>query len=78
MEVAVLTLEPAQVHEGTPGGAGSRGQVYVVRGTLLAGPVERVTELAPGDYASFPTDVPHTFEARRHPVRALVLTESRR
>jgi hypothetical protein len=36
--------------------------------------VERVTELTNGDYASFPTDVPHVFETERTGARALVLT----
>jgi transcriptional regulator with XRE-family HTH domain len=53
---------------------GSRAHVYVLQGKLITGPVERPTELAPGDYASFPADVPHAYEAVRHPARALVLT----
>jgi hypothetical protein len=48
--------------------------VYVLEGRLIAGPVERVTELTSGDYASFPVDVPHVYETGRTPARALVLT----
>ena len=47
---------------------------YVLEGKLIAGPVERVTELSAGDYASFPVDAPHLFEAGRKPARALLLT----
>ena len=32
-------------------------------------------ELASGDYASFPADVPHVYEAARHPARALIVTQ---
>jgi quercetin dioxygenase-like cupin family protein len=57
-----------------PATAGTRAGVYVLEGKLIAGPVERVTELAAGDYASFPVDVPHLFETERIRARALVLT----
>jgi len=46
----------------------------VLEGKLIAGPVERMTELAPGDYASFPVDGPHMYETERTGARALVLT----
>jgi quercetin dioxygenase-like cupin family protein len=46
----------------------------VLEGKLIAGPVERVTELSAGDYASFPIDVPHVYETGRAAARALLLT----
>ena len=73
LAVSEVSLAAGQVHEAEPQPAGSRAHVYVIAGKLIAGPVERVTELGTGDYASFPADVPHTFEARRHPARALLL-----
>ena len=74
IELAELEWEPRRVHEPEPRSAGSRAHVYVLAGKLIAGPVEHVTELAAGDYATFPIDVPHLYEARRSPARALVLT----
>ena len=65
---------PRQRDESEPGPAGARGGVYVVEGRLIAGPVERVTELTIGDYASFPIDVPHVYETERTGARALILT----
>lgn len=65
---------PRESEEPAPGPAGVRAGVYVLEGKLIAGPVERVTELAPGDYASFPVDVPHVYETERTGARALVLT----
>jgi transcriptional regulator with XRE-family HTH domain len=68
------TWEPRQLEEPEPGPDGSRAGVYVLEGKLIAGPVERVTELSAGDYASFPVDVPHVFETGRPAARALILT----
>jgi transcriptional regulator with XRE-family HTH domain len=74
LELAELELAPQQGYEPEPNRAGSRAHVFVLQGKLIAGPSERITELAPGDYASFPTDVPHLYETRRGPARALVLS----
>ena len=76
LELVELALEPHHVHEPDPREAGSRAHVYVLQGKLIAGPAERITELAPGDYASFPIDVPHLYETRRTASRALVLSQS--
>lgn len=73
--VSELALQPRQVYEPKPLAADARAHVYVVQGKLIAGPLERVTELAAGDYASFPADVPHAYESGRHPARALLLTQ---
>ena len=74
LELAERAWSPRRVEEPDVGPAGARLGVYVLEGKLIAGPVERVTELSPGDYASFPTDVPHLFETQRAGARALVLT----
>jgi transcriptional regulator with XRE-family HTH domain len=66
--------DPHQVEEVEPAEAGTRAGVYVLDGKLIVGPVERVTELGAGDYASFPVDVPHVYETGRTRARALVLT----
>ncbi|HEY5344325.1 MAG TPA: hypothetical protein VIJ66_11795 [Solirubrobacteraceae bacterium] len=47
--------------------------MLVLHGKLIAGPVERISELTTGDYVSFPADTPHVFEAGRTPVRALII-----
>ncbi len=72
--LAERAWEPHQVEEPEPAVAGTRVGVYVLEGKLIAGPVERVTELAKGDYASFQVDAPHMFETERARARALVLT----
>lgn len=74
IDLSVRAWEPRQLDEPELGPAGMRAGVYVLEGKLIAGPVERVTELSPGDYASFPVDVPHVYETGRAAARALILT----
>jgi transcriptional regulator with XRE-family HTH domain len=69
-----LTLPPRRMIEERAQPDGTKIHAYVLAGTLIAGPVERITELGAGDYMSFPADVPHQFEAGRSPARALLLT----
>ena len=72
VEVVEIALRARQMHESDARADGSRVHVYVLQGKLIAGPVERITELGSGDYASFPTDVPHMYEAGRAAARALL------
>src|SRR5579862_8717473 len=75
LEIAELALPPLHLHEAQPMARGSRMHLYVLDGKLIAGPVERSTELGARDYASFPADVPHVYETSRQRARALLLTE---
>jgi len=74
IELVERAWDPRDVDEPETGPTGARAGVYVLEGKLIAGPVERVTELSAGDYASFPIDVPHVYETRRAGARALILT----
>jgi len=74
-ELAEIAIPAGTLHEAQPLAPGSRAHVYVIQGKLIAGPVERVTELASGDYLAFPADVPYQLEARRHQARALLMIE---
>jgi transcriptional regulator with XRE-family HTH domain len=75
VEIVELVLAAHERCEAPAGADGVRVHVYVRAGRLIAGPVERHTELAAGDYASFPADVPQVYEAARHSARALLLTQ---
>jgi transcriptional regulator with XRE-family HTH domain len=75
-EIVELVLAARQVYELEARPSGARTHVYVLVGRLIAGPAERPTELASGDFASFPADAAHIFEAARHPARALLLTQA--
>jgi transcriptional regulator with XRE-family HTH domain len=74
VEVAEIALEARQAREIEPKPQGTRASLYVLEGTLIAGPVERSTELGVGDYISFPADVPHVLAAGRRTARALTVT----
>jgi transcriptional regulator with XRE-family HTH domain len=76
LELVELALPPRHTHNLGPRPAGARAAVFVLQGKLIAGPVERISELATGDYASFPADVPHLYEAGRAATRALVLSHT--
>ena len=76
LRLAEISLSARQARELDSKPVGSRAHLFVLEGKLIAGPVERITELAGGDYASFPTDVPHVYEAGRQPARALLLSQS--
>jgi transcriptional regulator with XRE-family HTH domain len=76
VEVSEVKLPPSHSREASPQARGSRRHVFVLSGKLIAGPVERSTELGPGDYMSFPADVPHVYETGRQPARALLLSEA--
>jgi transcriptional regulator with XRE-family HTH domain len=78
LRVAEISLGAGQVSEVDSKPVRSRAHLFVLEGKLIAGPVERISELTGGDYASFPTDVPHVYEAGRDPTRALLLSQSPR
>jgi transcriptional regulator with XRE-family HTH domain len=75
LEISELRLPASYSRESPARATGSRAHLFVLRGKLIAGPVERRTELTSGDYASFPTDVPHIFETGRHAASALLLAQ---
>jgi transcriptional regulator with XRE-family HTH domain len=74
VEVAELAIGARELREVAPKPAGTRTSAYVLAGALVAGPVERSTELGAGDYISFPADVPHVYTAGRQAARALLVT----
>ncbi|MEX5265831.1 hypothetical protein RF640_17590 [Kocuria sp. CPCC 205231] len=46
-------------------------------GRALIGPAEAPAELGPGDYISYPGDVPHTFQALEPGTTAVLILEHR-
>jgi transcriptional regulator with XRE-family HTH domain len=73
LQIGELALAPAEIQQPTPRADGSRTAVLVLHGKLIAGPIERISELASGDYASFPADTAHVYEAGRVATRALLI-----
>src|SRR3954452_16254397 len=75
-ELHPARYEPRSTLIARPRPGGARVHVMVTRGTLLVGPVERIVELGPGDYLSFPADRPYEFNTARSGASALVLLET--
>jgi transcriptional regulator with XRE-family HTH domain len=75
-ELHRASFEPgaAVQHRARP--PGTRMHVLVTRGTLVAGPDERIAELGPGDYMSFPADRPHSFSTASGGADAVLVVES--
>ncbi|HEY7891397.1 MAG TPA: helix-turn-helix domain-containing protein [Solirubrobacteraceae bacterium] len=76
IEISELILAAGAVERQAPRAAGSRVHLLVLAGKLIAGPQERISELARGDYCSFPADTAHVFEAPAGCARALLCTHT--
>jgi transcriptional regulator with XRE-family HTH domain len=74
-EIQRAVFEPGSEVELPARSAGSRGHVLVTRGTLVAGPAERIVELGTGDYMAFPADRPHVFRTARRGAAAVLVFE---
>ncbi|QGZ33721.1 helix-turn-helix domain-containing protein [Stappia indica] len=79
-DLYVIEAEPGSPHLSaahlSPGhGPGTREHVVVMRGRARLGPEGREVELAAGDYAAYPADTPHTFEALEPDTRAVLIIE---
>lgn len=62
-DIYLIELEPGasrDAHAHTPG---SVEHLIVAAGRMRAGPASDPVELGPGDYATFPGDLPHRYEA---------------
>jgi len=73
VEVVELSLPAGHQQELEPGPPGAREELLVVQGSLVAGPVERPTELSTGDWASFPADVTRQLIVGASPARAVLM-----
>jgi transcriptional regulator with XRE-family HTH domain len=62
-DLYVIELEPGQVRRAEPHIPGSVEHLVVAAGRIRTGPTGHLVELGPGDYAAFPGDVPHSYEA---------------
>lgn len=62
-DLYVTNLEPDMVRQAEPHTPGSVEHLVVAAGRLRTGPDTEQVELGPGDYVTFPGDVPHRYEA---------------
>ncbi|MDZ5078931.1 XRE family transcriptional regulator [Nesterenkonia sp. HG001] len=62
-DLYVVSLEPGDVREAEPHPPGSTEHVLIGSGRVRLGPADAPFLLHPGDYAVFPGDAPHSYEA---------------
>jgi len=62
-DIYVIELSAGAVRRADPHISGSVEHLVVAEGRIRVGPTNNPIELDPGDYASFPGDVPHFYEA---------------
>jgi transcriptional regulator with XRE-family HTH domain len=58
-----IAMQPGAARAADPHLAGCIEHIVVINGKARVGPAGNVVDLAPGDYATFPGDVPHVYEA---------------
>jgi len=76
-DVYVIQAEPGEPRRSAPHHAGTIEHVVLMNGRVRIGAVDDTVELAPGDYVSYPGDVPHVFEALESGTRAVLISELR-
>ncbi|OIV35947.1 hypothetical protein BIV57_18855 [Mangrovactinospora gilvigrisea] len=74
-DIYLITAEPGRARDSAPHQPGTVEHVVVSAGRVLAGPLDEPVELGPGDYLSYPGDVPHTFRALRARASAVMLMQ---
>ncbi|MEU4553194.1 helix-turn-helix domain-containing protein [Micromonospora violae] len=74
-DVYLIRMEPGAVRAGQGHTPGSVEHVVVAAGRLRVGPEAAPVELDPGDYATFPGDTPHCYEALAAGTFAVLIME---
>lgn len=70
-----ITAEPGHARQSDPHIRGVVEHVLLATGRALVGPADAPVELQPGDYISYPGDLPHVFEALEPDTWATLVVE---
>jgi transcriptional regulator with XRE-family HTH domain len=70
-----IVAEPGPPRAADPHNAGTVEYVVLCAGRALIGPDTDPVEIGPGDYISYPGDVPHIFRALEPATQAVMLSE---
>ncbi|MER5349935.1 XRE family transcriptional regulator [Kitasatospora sp. NPDC002551] len=70
-----IDAEPGEARASDPHNPGTVEHVLLSAGRALAGPTRAPVELGPGDYVSYPGDVPHVFRALAPDTVAVIVME---
>jgi len=76
-DLYILRIERGSIREAEAHLTGSVEHIIVASGRLRTGPHPNPIELGPGDYATFPGDVPHFYEALEAHTWVMHVMESR-
>jgi transcriptional regulator with XRE-family HTH domain len=72
-DLYVMELEPGKSRSAAAHIPGSVEHIVVGAGRIRTGPAGELVELGPGDYVTFPGDVPHHYEALENSWAVLVM-----
>ncbi|MBW8485083.1 helix-turn-helix domain-containing protein [Actinomadura parmotrematis] len=70
-----IAAQPGTARASDPHAPGTVEHVLIGAGRALAGPADEPAELGPGDYITYPGDVPHVFEALAADTGAMIVME---
>jgi transcriptional regulator with XRE-family HTH domain len=74
-DIYVLRAEPGSARNSEPHQPGTIEHVWLGTGRARVGPTGKTVDLAPGDYVTYPGDVPHVFEALAPNTAAMSISE---
>ncbi|HEX4723351.1 MAG TPA: XRE family transcriptional regulator [Pseudonocardiaceae bacterium] len=74
-DIYAIQAAPGSVRRSEPHGPGTMEHVWVGTGKALVGPADDLVEVSAGDYASYPGDMPHVFEATEPGTTAMIVME---
>ncbi|WP_326795724.1 XRE family transcriptional regulator [Streptomyces sp. NBC_01808] len=74
-DIYLVTVQPGTPRRSDPHSPGVVEHVIVSSGHARVGLAEEPVDLEPGDYASYPADVPHVFEALAPDTVAVLVSE---
>lgn len=74
-DIYMVRGEPGSSRNSDPHIPGTVEHLWVGTGTILAGPTDEPIELGPGDYITYPGDIPHVFEAMEPGTTATIVME---
>jgi transcriptional regulator with XRE-family HTH domain len=74
-DIYTIAMEPGRARLAEPHIPGSIEHVILATGRARTGPADHPIELDPGDYAAFPGDVPHLYEALEPATTAVLIME---
>ncbi|MCK0520546.1 helix-turn-helix domain-containing protein [Williamsia sp. DF01-3] len=74
-DIYLITAQPGEPRVSDPHMAGVVEHLVMGSGRALVGLIDDPIELGPGDYISYPGDLPHTFKALEPDCTAVLITE---